>query len=376
MLDPELAPLVGDIYDAAIEPSRWSRVLEKTARFAGGMNASLFSKDPGSGGGMVYFDAGSMEDYRKLYFGTYAPLDPLTTGHVLAEIDRPICTADIMDYGEFQDTRIYRELAQPYGIADCGIAVLDKSSTGAALFGVFRDLRQGRIDAKARSRMRQLAPHVRRALMICRTIEARSAEAASLADTMDGLRAGLFLVDPGGRIVHANASARAMTEDGATLRASAGRLTAADAKTSRALDETLYAASQGDAAVGRKGIALPLPGRDGNRYAAHVLPLTAGERRRAAAYHGAIAAVFVHETAVEGTSPAELIAKHYGLTPSELRVLLAVVQAGSVQDTADALGISRATVKTHLHRVFGKTGASRQVDLVRLVAAFANPLVS
>jgi DNA-binding CsgD family transcriptional regulator len=43
--------------------------------------------------------------------------------------------------------------------------------------------------------------------------------------------------------------------------------------------------------------------------------------------------------------------------------------------TADALGISQATVKTHLHRLFRKTGTARQADLVRLVAEFADPLV-
>jgi DNA-binding CsgD family transcriptional regulator len=32
-------------------------------------------------------------------------------------------------------------------------------------------------------------------------------------------------------------------------------------------------------------------------------------------------------------------------------------------------------VKSHLKRVYEKTGVSRQADLVKLVAAFANPLV-
>ena len=44
-------------------------------------------------------------------------------------------------------------------------------------------------------------------------------------------------------------------------------------------------------------------------------------------------------------------------------------------ETADALGITQATVKTHLHRLFRKTATARQVELVKLVAGFANPLV-
>jgi hypothetical protein len=56
-------------------------------------------------------------------------------------------------------------------------------------------------------------------------------------------------------------------------------------------------------------------------------------------------------------------------------VLLAIVEIGGVRETAEVLGIGEATVKTHLHRLFGKTGATRQADLVKLVAGFANPVV-
>ena len=56
-------------------------------------------------------------------------------------------------------------------------------------------------------------------------------------------------------------------------------------------------------------------------------------------------------------------------------MLLAVVQVGGVPEVAEALGIGEATVKTHLQRLFAKTDTSRQAELVKLVAGFANPLV-
>jgi FixJ family two-component response regulator len=40
-----------------------------------------------------------------------------------------------------------------------------------------------------------------------------------------------------------------------------------------------------------------------------------------------------------------------------------------------ALGISEGTVKTHLHHVFGKTGTTRQAELVKLIAGYSNALV-
>ena len=54
-------------------------------------------------------------------------------------------------------------------------------------------------------------------------------------------------------------------------------------------------------------------------------------------------------------------------------VLFAVVEAGGVGDVAALLGLSQATVKTHLRQVFAKTGVARQAELVRLVAGFLSP---
>jgi DNA-binding CsgD family transcriptional regulator len=57
-----------------------------------------------------------------------------------------------------------------------------------------------------------------------------------------------------------------------------------------------------------------------------------------------------------------------------MRVLFAIVEAGGVPDVANMLGISQATVKTHLQRIFDKTGTARQADLVKLIAGLAGPI--
>ena len=51
-------------------------------------------------------------------------------------------------------------------------------------------------------------------------------------------------------------------------------------------------------------------------------------------------------------------------------------RSGGVPETSETLGIAETTVKTHLYRVFSKTGASRQADLVKLAAGFTNPLTN
>ena len=140
--------------------------------------------------------------------------------------------------------------------------------------------------------------------------------------------------------------------------------------------DVLAAADSGDGAVGARGVALPLATRDGGAYLAHVLPLTSGARRKAGTAYAAAAAIFVRKAELELPSTPEVIARHYRLTPSELRVLLAVIEVGGVPQVAEALGIADTTVKTHLGSVYGKTGTSRQADLVKLVAGFQSPLAA
>ena len=371
----QLSTLIGDIYDAALEPSLWTDVLGKAARFVGGPAAGLYSKDATSKTGSVAYGYGIEPSYTQLYFDKYVKLDPTTTGHFFAEIEEPVATADLVPYNEFLETRFYKEWAQPQNLVDLLSAVLDKSATSVALFGVFRHERDGVVDDEMRRRMRLIVPHIRRAVLIARVIDLNKAEAATLADTLDGLAAGMFLVDRSGRIVHANAAGHVILTAGDFLRATGGRLVAGDPQTDRLLREIFIAAGNGDAAIGIKGIALPLTAREGERHVAHVLPLTSGARRRAGTVYAAAAALFVHKASLETPSPPEAIAKAYKLTPTELRILLAVVEVGGVPEVAEALGIAEGTVKTHLHHLFEKTNTARQADLVKLVAGYSNPLL-
>jgi len=374
MAEEKISALIGDIYDAALDPALWPDVIGKATHLLPGMSGALFVKNVASTTGGVHYDDGGIDPYyKRIYFEEYIKLDPANAAHLLSEIGRPASIADILPYDEFVETRFYREWVRPQGIVDFLSAVLDKSPTSTAMFGIFRHERHGLIDEGARRRMQLIVPHIRRAVLIGRVIDIKSAESASLANTLDGISAAMFLVDARGQITHANAVGHAMLAEGDMLFAANGRLAATDKKANEALNDVFTLAGGGDEAVGIRGIALPLTRRDGSHYMAHVLPLTSGARRKAGLEYHAAAAVFVRATQLETPPAPEVIARLYGLTPSELRVLLAIFETGGVPDVAHALGIAEATAKTHLRRLFEKTGAKRQADLVKLVAGFSDP---
>ncbi|MDU6748397.1 MAG: LuxR family transcriptional regulator, partial [Bradyrhizobium sp.] len=107
----DVLDLVGDIYDAALDPLRWPEVVGRAGQFVGGQVASIFSKSPIAGGGDVLCQSGIDPHYCQLYFDKYVKLDPATTGQYFAEIGQPIAVSDLMPQDELRQTRFYREWA-------------------------------------------------------------------------------------------------------------------------------------------------------------------------------------------------------------------------------------------------------------------------
>ena len=369
-----LSALIGDIYDAALEPVLWTGVVEKAGRFVGGSGASIFSRDSVRRTGNAYYNFGTDPQYEQLYFEKYIKFDPLNAAYLTLAVGEVMSNSQAVAHAEFIESRFYQEWARPQGWVDNILAALERSPTSIAAFVVFCHERDGIADDDARGRLRLLAPHLRRAVLIGKVVDLKTIEAATFADALDGLSAGMFLVDASARMVHANTAGHAILAAGDFLRSTGGRLAAGDPEIDQALRDVLIAAGNGDAAIGVKGIALALTAHDGERHVAHVLPLTSGARRRTGIATAATAVVFVHKATLDVPSPPEAIARAYKLTPTELRVLLAIVEIGGVPEVAEALGVGDATVKTHLGRLFEKTGAKRQADLVKLVAGFSNPL--
>ena len=62
--------------------------------------------------------------------------------------------------------------------------------------------------------------------------------------------------------------------------------------------------------------------------------------------------------------PSEAFLAKYAITEREREIMLEVVQGKSNADIASALVISLATVKTHLHNIYAKTGVDSRYDLL------------
>ena len=371
----DVSAVIGDIYDASLDPSLWPAAFDKACRFIGGSVASLHSQDTVHKAANVYFVSSHDASYRTLYVDKYFKINPIYPTVVFHEAEAALTVPDLIPREEFCRTRFAREWLTPQGYIDGLFAPVKKSATGCALFTVMRHLSLGFVDEEMRRRFALVVPHVRRSTLIGNVIDLHKVKAVALADSLDTLSAGMFIVEATGRIVHANASGHAMIAEADVLHARGGRLSAFAPRANHALIDAFASTDGGDAALGRAGIAVPLESRSGERYVAHMLPLKSGNRREGGVYYAAAAVVFVRKAALNLPSPPEAVARQFKLTPAEVRVLFATVEVGGVAEVAEIIGISEATIKTHLQHLFQKTETSRQADLVKLVAGYASPLI-
>ena len=391
--DIELTRVLGLIYNAALDRELWTDALAGIAEFVGGpvgvlgaenQIGKLSDLDDQAG---LDFRSGQRHEKPRGKRASLAAVPPLDAGDVAT-------LAALMPRDDDCRAPLHREGALPRSSGDVVGPGPEKPEPGRTSFGVVRseandladndladndladnDLAENELaEHEMRRRVALIAPHMRRAILIGEAIDQKAREATIFAGILDSLRAGLFLIGPNGQIIHANAAGRGILATNDVLRSIGGRLVARDAAFNHALRDIF--AGRCEAAIGSHGLALALTARDGACHVAHILPLGEAARDLVGVTSKVVAAVFVCEAALEISSCADVIQRAYQLTPTELRVLLAIVNVGGIPQVAAALGVAVSTIKTHVGRLYDKTGAVRQADLVKLVVGFLTPLVA
>ena len=208
-------------------------------------------------------------------------------------------------------------------------------------------------------------PHLKRALVISRLLDARAVERATFAAVLDGLPSpscssaptcgSSTPIAPGRRCC--GRPTRSVCATVASPRRTASRRRCRW----RSPRRSTASAAAASASPARRG--------DGEELVLHVLPL--GE---ASPLPGAAAAIFVAPAVTPRPAPLAAIAALFELTPAEARVLELVGAGRTSAEIALALGVAVSTVRSHVLRLFEKTGTHRQADLVGLLAAFTLPL--
>jgi DNA-binding CsgD family transcriptional regulator/PAS domain-containing protein len=378
-MDPSrLSHLIGLIYDAAIDTSRWPIAMEAIRAELNCANAALSLQRLPSGEVVVnvatnipqhYVDRmpGYAADVLEQWGGVDVLMGlPIGEPQILSRIN-PIA----VDFDR-STNRYTLEWARPQGLFDViavGLA-RDAEALGSLSFG--RHIDAGPIGAREEEIVRLLIPHLQRAATINRMLDLSAIAKATFEVAIDTLSVPVLLTDDLMHILYANPAARRMLERGDLIRDVSGMLGATTKPITHALEVAIERAANDIGTLGRRGLGIPVRHDGGVSGALYVLPL----RHGAALAPRAVVAIFVAHTDTPFVAPTEIVAALFDLTPAESRVFDRVVTGETAAEAAAALGVETSTVKTHMLRVYEKTGVRRRSELQQMASALIVPIAA
>lgn len=216
----------------------------------------------------------------------------------------------------------------------------------------------GWFDQALVQRLREVLPDLGRALRLHRRLAPQVALAHTLEGMFEQLEVPMLFLDRRGQLLRANRQALAACQTAQAL-----RCTAAGSLMARTY-------------LGWQPLSRLMAGLDQAPTVRHMLvgdgdmPVALTLRQ----VHGPAPALLagtdddtVHAVATLRAAPADVLAslaRHYGLTPAEVRVARQVLDGLPAERIAELSGIKVSTVRTHIGHLLAKTGARRQTELV------------
>ena len=173
--------LIGNIYDAALDPKLWATALKRSCAFVGGASAALFWHDVAAENSEVFHIVQDDPYYTRLYFEKYIALNPMFPAAMFIETGQVVSDYDLVPRAELVRTRFFKEWIEPQGMGEVLAANLERGATTSAFFNIRFGQKEGEVTAETRHRMALLVPHFQRAVAIGRLLDQSKAVATSLS---------------------------------------------------------------------------------------------------------------------------------------------------------------------------------------------------
>jgi DNA-binding CsgD family transcriptional regulator len=365
----ELIALIDLVYEAALDNDLWPGVLTKLTDAMGAAQVAMPSMDLRTN--VVATIAPRFDpDLLKSWKDYWAFRDPV----LLRAMSRPageIYTLDkLMPREEFAATPVFNELWLPaeYSLATVGASLVVEDHF-SALVCISNAPGKDCLTAEQMQIFEAVVRHLARALRINRRLWELELKHVAATERFDAFSQGALLADASGRVVRANAAAKAMLDEGSGIILDKGCLAAAGCP--HLLQKLIASCAQTTLAAGGPGgelkipRELPLPPLD-----VTVTPLRSKARLADVPWINVgtpVAIVTVSDPDVARRRREANLRRRFGLSAAEAGLATEILKGDGRTAAATRRGISDATVKTHLSSIFEKTGTHRQAELIRLL---------
>jgi DNA-binding CsgD family transcriptional regulator len=369
----ELEDVVAQIYRATTEPERWNAIIERIGRRMGATIAAVHvhaapgEVDPATTVGAWGRKRPGLRNYESYYASRNVWVQHgahlLKPGAILT--GEEMCPDDILLRSEF-----YLEFLRPLDVRYSIRAVLTSDPDPLSFFSAGRPHRSRPFGDAQKRILSVVTPHLIQALRIQARLESSQAGRHAVSGALERLPLAVIFLDARCRVLEMNSSARKIVEAGDGLRIERGVLVAFCTRAEVQLQQMIFgAAALESGRFLQHGGALSLPRPDGGRPLSAMVAPT-GVTGIFPASRSARVVVLIEEPERRTTTPSVEFAKNHKLSPAEAELTARLVSGLSLRQAASSLGIRDNTARSHLKRVFVKTGARRQAELVRRVLTF------
>jgi DNA-binding CsgD family transcriptional regulator len=361
-----LSQLLDCLYDAAANPALWEIFLQKLANHSGATSAALVMHDNSSNLHAVARNWEVDPEGTRLYQQYFGALDiwaKRATGIAMREW---VGTSDqLCPFSEFARSEYYNDFLRSIGVAHAAFALLQRSSSGDEVVGIYRPRRLGQFEESDLDLLRFLTPHIKRASSLHLHISELKARAITIASAFDMIPAGVILVGAKGKIAHANRAASEILAQADGLLATSRGLRAQHPAESAELEALIGHADLTYVATGvTETSAMSISRRKQPKLQLLITPMRCGFPFDEARVR---AVVFVNDPTRKVRLPLDVLRRLFSLSPAECRLALLLADGKAPPQIADIVGVSANTLKSQLASIYRKTGTSRQAQIARLV---------
>ena len=369
MADP-LEALIAEIYDAAVDPLLWPIFLERLRTRLGAEFVSIVAiHKPTVRVTHVHhtqWDAAAISDLANHQLVRV----PMREKILFGMLDTPVSTLQLMPEDEFQRSSFHRDWVAPNGLRDGSTTLIADMAEELISIGFVTSQQRDPVSADEMMLVRRLSPHLRRAFMIGETLERTRWGAEAALAALSGIATPIVICDATGCLVFANPAGEETLRDQGPLLVRHGLVEPRSLSVRASFSEALRRAASSDLALGRRGVGVPLAAQPEVAYA-YILPLLSAGVRRVSSQP--LVAIFLSTHKGRALPEDAILMTLFNLTPTEARIMSRIGDGESPAALKEDFGISANTVKTHLARIFAKTGCGRQADLVRLMSELSLP---
>jgi DNA-binding CsgD family transcriptional regulator len=219
---------------------------------------------------------------------------------------------------------------------------------------------QGDFDDAHAALIAAIAPFWRAALHSYVALERERMTGSVAKEAIRRMNFGWLTLDAEGRVLDADAHGAAMLTASTMLaKGRGGRLTAREPAVAKEIAEAVKALASDPHARPRAIVLSRDPWLD--------MLLVASSIRTGAARPAPTFFAYVHADHWSLADRCEQLGELFDLIPSEARLALALSRGMSIAEAAGELGLTVESARTYSKRIYAKTGARGQADLIRFV---------